>query len=720
MRNLFLLAAWVYAACAAIGTARADFTATYTPLQVSPHGVPETWYGGAVTNDGKFIYGLGNSHNSYGNNAVWAYDPATNSHKKLFPDTGDKWVWDKDANGKPVAGTGRWAALSPTDPRYAFFGGPTITAITNRNNHQQFTMRNEWWVLAGTTYYQGGGHFAGRFSLDTNRWVNVSKSLGEFSAGLIANASGWAAANASTAVCKDLDTVVLFGGMQSTAGVKLIEPNPPGPEPYRMVTLARPPIYLPSENARESAVCAGDTVYYLTAQERVPNTTCCRTPNPAPFWKFHVPTRTWTRLPDGPPGGYFPVLTYDSDNGALLSYGGGPASGSNSLWAYNIAATVWQDLTGTTAAPRANMHTGGFIPGFGHVYKGGKINGSPSPTMHRITLTRPVVALPEPEPVLTPTPEGTKFVWRKLPLPGYPLSPQGSMKHQRLVEHPDGRVYILGGDFGGGAENTGRQLVYSFDPREVDGGWKLEAPECGTVAHPVHWHTDEAGVAWDAKRNIFWKLAGAEYGPADACLAAGRSVKAKVIQFDPATRLWTVPPGVDQARFGYVTNGVIDPSKDQMIQIIDKQARHLNLMTGAWTIYSLPGSVKRFNAIVTRLGRGLWWVNRNHVLESYDLDTHALATHGLPPWPPPTDGWAALMVNALGDKVLVVKPTMYISEADHAALYDPATKTWTTLDLGDARGNTALVTRRNELILMGGGISSPPNHNKWVHIGALQ
>ena len=727
IRNLLLLAGWVVAFGLSINTARADtFTATYRELALSPANYETTWYSGAVTRDGKFVYGLGHSHNSYGDNSLWLYDPATNTHKNLQPSTGNKWVWTKD-----VDKSGHWS-------------DPAIRALTNRNNHQAFYVagRNEFWVLAGTTFYQSSPYFGGRFSLDTRRWEYLSPPWGEktrgdladFADGVVAGMSGWTAANAVTATCLSTDTVVLFGGMSdSTGAVRIIEPNPAVPEPYRMVTAAKPPFYFPVENARHNAACVGDTVYFVEGQRRVPNVKCCTTPDPAQAWKFHVPTRTWTRLPDGPPGGYFGQLTADTTAQALLLYGG---SAGNKLWVYDLIGGQWHNLTGTVAnLPRADMHTGGFIPGFGHVYKGGKRykdaygtseGYGASRKMMVISLTR--VAPPPPEPVVgndpppdeQQTPEsstgGTQITWTKIPLAVRGVSPVGSMKHQRLAEGPAGRVYILGGDFGGdGGNNTGRQEVFSFDPLSATGDWRLEAPYCGTTANPVHWHTDEAGVAWDAKRGVLWKLAGTEYGPEDSCLAEKRSVKAKAITFDPATRLWTVPPHVAQTRFGYVANGVLDPVKDQMVQVIDKSAKHLDLITGQWATYPLPGDALRFNAIVARSGRTLWWLNRNEVLESYDLDTHALKGHGV--WPfGAQSGWATAMTMIHQGKVLSIWPTSLSTEAKRAALYDPATKQWTKLDMVAGRGNTAMMHSSGKVILMG-GMAPPEDHNKFVWIG---
>lgn len=805
------------------------FTADYTPLADSPLTGATTWYSGAVTRDGSFVYGIGNSHNAYGDNGVWLYDPATDTHRTLFPNTGEKWKWT------PGAGeSGHWAALDPSRDRalYEFFGGPTVRALTNRNNHQAFYMpaRNEFWVLAGTTFYQSSPYFGGRFSLDTNRWAYLSKPWGEktvsdledFSAGLIAGSGGWVPPNAVTAVCPDIDTVVLFGGMSGRGGMRIIEPNEKGPEPYKWGSAATPPFHHPVENARHNAACVGDTVYFIEGQRRVPGVKCCSTPDPAEFWKFHVGTRTWTKLTSGPPGGYFGVLTHDAAAKALLLYGG---SASAKLWAYDLLDGTWHNLTGTASRlPRADMHTGGYVPGFGHVYKGGKrydattgasmgygasaqmmkialrrvrdsgvpaalsppppsppqaakASGTPATTAQdrtrsivqrvvekRLSAEAPSLASldkagvdpagkkgataatepkdaqrvrarpPASSPASVPSTKaaqgavaassaaspisGGAIRWTKIPLPGWPNSPERSMKHQRLVEGPGGRVYLLGGDWGGGRErHTGRQEVFSFDPLSSDGDWRQEAPYCGTHEKPVHWHTDEAGVAWDAGRRVFWKVAGTPYGPKDDCLKSGRSVKAKVITFDPTTRAWVVPPGFDQKNLGYVTNGVMDPEKDEMVQITNTHAWHLSLQSGQWSSHVLPGNVMRFNAIAARVDRTVWWLNRNEQLESYGLDTHETSGHGL--WPfGRQPGWATAMTLPHGARVLLVWPTSRSSQPKLAALFDPATKIWTTLDMGAARGNTAMMHSSGRVVLMG-GMAPPEDHNKFVWVGTL-
>ena len=364
------------------------FSATYSELARSPIGGATTWYSGAVTKDGTFIYGFGISHDSARNNALAEYDPKTNTHRIVSPDTSAFYRWQRLVNGVPqdqagsgaeVPKSGHWAPLDPVKNKtlYDYFGGPDIKAITNRNNHQAFYLPalDQFWVLAGAYWDKSSPYFAGRFQRGVDRWAYVSKPWSDptksdgadFSAGMIAGQwPGWVPANAATAVCADLNTVVLFGGMSGTGGVRIIEPNPAGPEPYRWASAPKPPIYQPAENVRHNAVCVGDTVYFVTGQERWPNESKLRTPDPAPFWKFHVPSRTWTKLTPGPAGAYFTVMTHDAAANALLVYGGsGGANPSNRLWVYDLTDNTWRAGSSETTIRRV-IREGVFgqMPGF--------------------------------------------------------------------------------------------------------------------------------------------------------------------------------------------------------------------------------------------------------------------------------------------------------------------------------------------------------------------
>ena len=156
--------------------AQADtFTAAYSELaRATGQSFSASWFSGAVTKDNKFIYGMGDSHASFGNNSLWAYDPATNTHANLFPETGYLYRSDKDAAGNPVPKSGRWAKLDPVANKalYTFFGGPDIVAMTNRNNHQAF-------------YMPGFPRYAATFDPATKLWTPLNQGAGWGNGGVL-------------------------------------------------------------------------------------------------------------------------------------------------------------------------------------------------------------------------------------------------------------------------------------------------------------------------------------------------------------------------------------------------------------------------------------------------------------------------------------------------------------------------------------------------------
>ncbi|MGE0367308.1 MAG: hypothetical protein AB7Q00_16415, partial [Phycisphaerales bacterium] len=90
------------------------------------------------------------------------------------------------------------------------------------------------------------------------------------------------------------------------------------------------------------------------------------------------------------------------------------------------------------------------------------------------------------------------------------------------------------------------------------------------------------------------------------------------------------------------------------------------------------------------------------------------------PWPVPAEGWEMQMVFPAGDKLLVIRPTSSPQTPRHAALFDPATATWTKIDQGEGWGNSGVLLSDGRLVLMGGGINGPADHNKQVWVGTIQ
>ena len=159
------------------------------------------------------------------------------------------------------------------------------------------------------------------------------------------------------------------------------------------------------------------------------------------------------------------------------------------------------------------------------------------------------------------------FVARDLPQPGAGACPTGC-KHMRLTYNPDNaRIYFEGGDYtvGDGFPESGRQEMYSYDV--ATDSWRLEQPFCVGPGQYQPKHPDEVTWAWDSQRHIFWMVPGYQ-GNSDGCPQTPAPVRGKMMTFDPATKLWTLParsqpPDINT---GAVRFGVYDPITDTIIR----------------------------------------------------------------------------------------------------------------------------------------------------------
>lgn len=559
------------------------------PLESAPGGQGNSWVAQAPDPE---VYGKGwatahwatsidkmlvwgeHSHNYKGNNSLRAFDPSSNTWEALWPNT-----WG-----------GKGCSATPE-------GG-----VQNRDNHVSFYVpgrgkKGEFWVLRGaysSTFHRDckgvkGKNYGGRFDLDRKAWVNVAHSKDDFAEGLIkdfafndfvgASAQGW---------CAAVDTGVVFGGGGSDL-LQLIEPNPGGPEPYRFwkgVPPGSPPFRSQVQN---NGACAGE--YFYVYGGRISKTKEDRND----LWRLHVGTRRWTQMAPAPAARYKPVLTYDSRNHVLVLHGG---SGTRDTWIYHIDANTWKDMTPSMRlAGDRPYRNGGRMGAYSptnnqHIYTGGAASnedGTRSPgaggqtdAYTYSTGARQAAALAMPRPAgrpaaerpmarqltnvslhpglirlasteravpssASPEPRGASAIeiplntWVARALPGRGKAPY-SGKHMRLTYNPtDGRIYFLGGDYGGpGGPQSGRNEVYSYSVKDND--WRQEWPYCGPAGSVQPSHPDQVGWVYDTTRNIFWMLPGFQFRDGGRCAAAGsRLVFGEIITFDPTTRSWTVP-----------------------------------------------------------------------------------------------------------------------------------------------------------------------------------
>jgi hypothetical protein len=510
----------------------------------------------------------GHSHNYKGNNSLRAFDPVGNRWEILWPNT-----WG-----------GSGCKATPE-------GG-----VQNRDNHASFYVprlgkQGEFWVLRGaytTTSHPDckgvrGTNWGGRFDIATRAWVKVANSPAEFAEGVIkdfafnrflgASAHDW---------CAEIDTGVVFGGGASNL-LQLIEPNPPGPEPYRFWKGVPPGSPPPRSQVQNSGVCAGEH-FYLTGGAQQGYKVRLQD-----LWRLHVPTRTWKRLADAPNARYGSTLTYDQHRHVLVRAFGKDGEPTRTTLVYHIDGDRWEDVTDTmrlardsrpwlkTHAPgvysptvkqhlyiQAGRNPDGGPGGWpyqhtdGYTYStrerpraesrsrsaikeeehGAASGPSPLGRLVRLAGAQPVLAQLKPATDAIQIPVNT---WVARKLPGRGKAPTGG-KHMRLTHNPhDGRIYFLGGDYSGpGGVQSGRNEVYSYSIKDDD--WRLEWPYCGPAGTVQPAHPDQVGWVYDSTRRLFWMLPGYLGQDVGRCKDAGSElVRGKIMTFDPATRTWTVP-----------------------------------------------------------------------------------------------------------------------------------------------------------------------------------
>jgi hypothetical protein len=240
-------------------------------------------------------------------------------------------------------------------------GGPQV-----RHNHVSFYVDrlDEFWLWGGSHLETLPGALrSGRFSLHEKRWIATSTNDSGAFNGLIRGRTVFLS-TMSAAWSAEADMGMLFGGSvqgNATNGQWIIEPNPPGPEPYRIVEFSgqRPPI---GSQCMNCMVAVGLDFYLFGGTFQQPGGPYV---NRKVLWKFDSKKRTWIQLRDAPVSGYQPVLTYDSKANSLVAWA------NDRILVYDIAAQNWSDQT-PVGLPCAGNHVGGYLTSINaHLYEGG-------------------------------------------------------------------------------------------------------------------------------------------------------------------------------------------------------------------------------------------------------------------------------------------------------------------------------------------------------------
>jgi hypothetical protein len=318
----------------------------------------------------KMVVFFGSTRPASDDNSIRAFDPVTNS-------------WE-----------------------YLWSNGPFNGGLQTRDNHASFYVPrlDELWVWGGSHLETLPGALrSGRFSIAQKKWITTSTDdNGAFSA-VVKNFDGFLI-DPAMAWSEQADTGLMFGGSDGGNASNrywIIEPNPPGPQPYKMSEIiggVRPP---PRAEAMNLMVAAGSDFYLLGGDAGSING---QTSFATDLWKFNSATRTWTQLPSPPNVGYTPTLTYDSDRNALVAWV------NEKIYVFDLARQQWSDQT-PAGLPCVFNQVGIYAPSAKiHLFEGGNKcadGNSAGPTVYAISLgTQALTSLapPPPSPLTSPQP----------------------------------------------------------------------------------------------------------------------------------------------------------------------------------------------------------------------------------------------------------------------------------------------------------------------------
>jgi hypothetical protein len=314
---------------------------------------------------GNILVFFGNSHNPFGNNSLRSFNPTTNT----------------------------WAVLWPSDP---YNGG-----LQNRDNHASLYVPalDELWVWGGSGLenFDQPALRSGRFSLARNNWVATSTSDNGAFGGIVRGVMPFFA-NLATAWSESANMGLIFGGSQEGNPTKfqyIIEPNPAGPEPYKVTEYlgTKPPERTQSQNLMVAVggnfyIYGGISVDWGTGQSV----------QLKDLWRFSSVSRSWTRLADAPGAGYQSTLTYDAQLNKLVAWV------NAKLYIYDIGADRWSDETPVSLPCVYNQIGAYSTTAKFHFYEGGNDCATGNSTYMSLGITISGIAPPPPPPPDTVAP----------------------------------------------------------------------------------------------------------------------------------------------------------------------------------------------------------------------------------------------------------------------------------------------------------------------------
>lgn len=292
-------------------------TLTLSGLRPDPRGIS---YGFArmhwAPRIGRALLYFGHSHNPVNDNSIVAYDPVRNTHAYLWPKETHPSVGLQNRDNFPSFCIPTLGAAG----ELLVAGGSGLEAYPS---------------MVGTEAFRSG-----RFDLASRTWIQKSTDYAWGWSGAIANPTALPL-NSAMAWCEGADCGLSVGGaMQGNPvdGCWIVERNPAGVPPYRMVAFPGP---RPGPRAQAHQLADADESgvwVYGGAITGFENTL-------RDLWRFDFAARRWTRYADGGPGGYACTVTYHADVRALFVW-----SGQGSAWAYWRDAGLWERLATITPA----------------------------------------------------------------------------------------------------------------------------------------------------------------------------------------------------------------------------------------------------------------------------------------------------------------------------------------------------------------------------------
>ena len=318
--------------------------------------------------------------------------------------------------------------------------------------------------------------------------------------------------------------------------------------------------------------------------------------------------------------------------------------------------------------------------------------------------------------------------WIARPLPGIGKAPATEQKHERMAYNPvNGRLYFLGGDYGGPEfGESGRSEVYSYSVEFDD--WVQEQPYCRPDNGYQPSGPDQVGWVYDSNRKIFWMMPGyMTRTSATNCPSSDKVLLGLIMTFDPVTKTWAYENRTNSTGAPSIKKfGHYDPVTDTFFRFAwmgypRMEIYHID--TDSWEYKTFGSEFDKaylgydYDAI-DLVDRVLYVVSAlEGKLLKYDMDTKELTyISDLPTGPTQREGNYAIWDSVNRVMLWTVGGS---STPTNLYVYHPTENTWESRPINQpdgyiVRGNVAgFDPVQNVLVVVGG--YSPANPNLYLY-----